>query len=125
MVLTTFLCLRVVLAGWSDAADFSGQGWRGPMPHRGLSKKTQPVFVQTLSWLVFRSWGLAILLEPLDRGRDLLIGRYQASGIPSSALSAIIIACFSLENVLQQLEFAMIRGCQVGSGDANGSEMRL
>ena len=62
-------------------------------------------------WLVFRSWGLATLLEPPDRGRDLLIGRYQASGIPSSALSAIIIACFSLENALQQLQISMIPCC--------------
>ena len=79
----------------------------------------------TSVWLVFRSWGLAILLEPPDRGRDLFIGRCQASGIPSSALSAIIIACFSLENVLQQLEFAMIPCCQVGSGDVKGLRERL
>ena len=125
MVLTTFLCLRVVLAGWADAGDFSGQGWRGPMPHRGLSKKTQPVFVQNLSWLVFRSWGLATLLEPPDRGRDLLIGRYQASDILTSALIAIIIACFSLENALQLLEFAMTPLRQVSSGDVKGFRERL
>ena len=62
----------------------------------------------TSVWLVFRSWGLAILLEPPDRGRDLLIGRYQASGILSSVLIAIIIACFSLENALQLFETSMI-----------------
>ena len=57
VVLTTFLCLRVVLAGWADAGDFCGQGWRGPMLHRGLSKKTQPVFVHNLSLARFSLLG--------------------------------------------------------------------
>ena len=57
VVRTTFLCLRVVRAGCADAGIFCGQGWRGSTRHRGLSRKTQPVFVQKLSLARFSLLG--------------------------------------------------------------------